>query len=154
MFEAVVTTGYIIIPGFSNLVYGLTNHSNRRGDHEAAETYCRQAVESELQVYEPTNPNMAYSLSCLGEALLGQTRPDDAMTPLGQAFDLRNRPDMAEARLAWTKWLFGRALVESGSDSDRGMEYVRESRTVFAEMGDSAESELTDVDSWLESRSD
>ena len=47
-------------------------------------------------------------------------------------------------------WLYGRALWESRSDQRLGLSYVRFAQRVFNEMGESAKSELSDVQAWLE----
>ena len=127
----------------------LGNLANRRGDHLAAETYCARALENDSAYLDAENPSLAFPLTCLGEALLGQRRAADALAPLSRAEALRNRPDLAPGALAWTRWLYGRALAESGGDVERGLGYVRESRRVFADMGAAAESELGDLDTWL-----
>ena len=130
----------------------LGNLANRKGDHVAAEDYCRRALDNDAAYFEGDHPQLAFPLTCLGEALLGQQRAGDALEPLARAETLRDRPDMSLGMLAWTRWLYGRALFESGSDRERGLAYVRASREIFAEMGDAAVSELTDVDLWLSAR--
>jgi tetratricopeptide (TPR) repeat protein len=129
----------------------LGNLANRRRDHAAAEEYCRRALENDMHFYEETHPSLAFPLSCLGESLLGQSRPSDALEPLRRADELRDRPDVDRAAFAWTRWLHGRALAESERDVKRGMEYVQSSRKIFAEMGEAVSAELADVDAWLAS---
>lgn len=127
----------------------LGNLANRKGDHRAAEDYCRRSYENDLAFYEEDHPSLAYALTCLGEALLGQERAADALEPLARAEALRDRPDIGSAALAWTRWLYGRALAESRQDVQRGIDYVQASRGVFADLGGAGSSELHDIDAWL-----
>lgn len=122
--------------------------SYARADEPVA-AWLHRALENDEAFLEESNANLAYPLTCIGEALLGQDRPQDAMKPQGRAFDLRNKPDISKAALAWTQWLYGRALTESGKDADVGIEYVNSARDVFAGMGEATKSELRDVESWL-----
>jgi len=131
----------------------LGNLANRRNEYQAAEEYCRRAFENDLGFFEADHPQLAFPLTCLGEALLGQNRATDALEPLARAEEIRNRPDVSGPSLAWTRWLYGRAMVESRREVDRGLAFVRSSRQVFAEMGEAASSELGDVDAWLASQS-
>ena len=128
----------------------LGNLANRRSDHRAAEDYCGRALDNDSAFLGVDHPNLAFPLTCLGEALLGQQRAADALAPLSRAEALRDRPDIAPGALAWTRWLYGRALAESGRDVDGGLAYVWSSKRVFEDMGASADIELEDIDSWLE----
>jgi len=127
----------------------LGNAANRAGDHAAAEAYCRDALDIDETYLAADHPDLGYALSCIGEALLGAGKPDQALAPLRRAHGVRDRLDIAVGSLAWTRWLYGRALWESGADRSLGLTYVTFARRVFLEMGESARSELADVETWL-----
>ena len=82
---------------------------------------------------------------------MGAQQPRAALVPLARAHALRDRIDMDEASLAWTRWLYGRALVESGESPSLGMRYVIFAQDTFTGMAEMAASELADVQAWLAS---
>jgi hypothetical protein len=73
----------------------------------------------------------------------------DAVDVLNRAEALRDRPDIDEGSLAWTRWLLGKALWESGVDRTQATDYIRFARGVFEGLGPAAASELADTDRWL-----
>jgi tetratricopeptide (TPR) repeat protein len=127
----------------------LGNTANRAGEYAAAEAYCRDALTVDEAYLAEDHPDLGYSLSCIGEALLGAGKPTLAIVPLRRAHSVRDRLDIAEGSLAWTRWLYGRALWESEADKSLGLTYVGFAHRVFNEMGESTESELSDVAAWL-----
>jgi serine/threonine-protein kinase len=130
----------------------LGNASNRAQRFSEAAEYCQQGLNNDEQFLSADHPDLAYPLSCLGEALLGAEQSQSALAPLARAHALRDRVDMDEASLAWTRWLYGRALVESGENPSLGMRYVIFARDTFAGMAEMAASELADVQAWLATR--
>jgi eukaryotic-like serine/threonine-protein kinase len=127
----------------------LGNVSNRAGLFAEAADYCRRALANDALFLPPNHPDLAHPLSCLGEALLNTDNAESALEPLERAHQLLNRIDVDESSLAWTRWLYGRALYESGRDRQLGLRYVRFARDTFTSMGDAAGSELHDVTTWL-----
>lgn len=127
----------------------LGNASNRAQRFSEAAEYCQQGLQNDEQFLPADHPDLAYPLSCLGEALMGAQQPRAALAPLARAHALRDRIDMDEASLAWTRWLYGRALVESGENPSLGMRYVIFAQDTFAGMAEVAASELADVQAWL-----
>jgi tetratricopeptide (TPR) repeat protein len=128
----------------------LGNASNRAGRHSEAADYCQRGYDNDLQYLPAGHPDLAYPLTCLGEARLGEGDPQAALAPLQQAHSLRNRIDVDEASLAWTRWLYGRALWESGQNTATGMSHIHFAKETFTTMGDAATSELADVTNWLD----
>jgi tetratricopeptide (TPR) repeat protein len=139
-------------PGVGLALNNLGNTANRAGDHGAAVAYCRDALAVDETHLVTDHPDLGYSLSCIGEALLGAGNPRQALVPLARAHGVRDRLDIVEGSLAWTRWLYGRALWESGSDKRLGLIYVRFAERIFLEMGASAGSERADVVNWLGQR--
>lgn len=131
--------------GLSNLA----NLANREGAFDEALEYGRQAYEMDVQVLGDDHPELAFSLSCIGESLLGLGRHEEAIDALGRAHDIRRRHTVPEGNLAWSAWLHGRALVESGSSVDEGHRHVASARAVLQGMGAAAGSELEEIDAWL-----
>jgi tetratricopeptide (TPR) repeat protein len=128
----------------------LGNTSNRAGRYAEAADYCQRSYDNDVQFLPPEHPDLAYPLTCLGEARLGEGKAKDALAPLQQAHALRNRIDVDEAALAWTRWLYGRALSESGTDTTTGIRYVRFAEDIFTKLGDATRVELADVERWLD----
>ena len=137
-------------PNIELALNNLGKTANRAGDHAAAATYCRDALAVAETYLAQDHPDLGYALSCIGESLLGMSKPARAIVPLGRAHAVRARLDVAEGPLAWTRWLYGRALWESGSDRELGAKYVGFARRVFREMGESTQSELFEVETWLD----
>ena len=137
------------IPAIGTAFTNLGNTANRAGDYEAAERYCRDALEVDKGHLPADSPDLAFALSCIGEALLRSGNPQQALDVLERAHSLRDRIDFPAFSLAWTRWLYGRALFESDSDHALGVTYIGFARRTFREMGASRRSELADVERWL-----
>jgi len=127
----------------------LGNTSNRAGRYAEAADYCKRGYDNDARYLPVDHPDLAYSLTCLGEAYVGAQNPVAAIAPLKRAHRLRDRNDIDKASLAWTRWLYGRALWESGRDRDTGMEYVRFAVDTFSGIGTATSSELASVQDWL-----
>jgi len=112
--------------------------------------YGRQAYDEDFKVLGGNHPELAYSLSCIGESLIGLQNYAGAIDALKKAYSLRQNHRAPRSNLAWTGWLLGRALVESGARVNEGRQYIRDARSVLAALGGAAESEVRDIDKWLE----
>jgi len=132
----------------------LANLANREGLFEEALDYARQAYDVDLISLGEGHPDLAFSLTCIGESLIGMREFDSAIEPLQTAFALRTTHETPAGNIAWSGWLLGRALVDSNTDPAAGIQHVEAARAVFASMGAAAESELHDVDNWLSARLD
>ena len=135
--------------GLSNLA----NLANRQGLFQEALDYGRQAYDMDLQVLGNEHPELAFSLSCIGESLLGLENYESAIEALTRAYKLRQQHGARKSNLAWTGWLLGRTLVESGADTVEGMRHVHKAREQLLELGAAARSEINEIDSWLAERS-
>ena len=133
--------------GLSNLA----NLANREGLFEEALDYAREAYQEDLKVVGGDHPDLAFSLTCIGESLIGMQQFDAAITSLETAYNLRTKHGAPKGNTAWTGWLLGQALVDSKSNVGAGMQYVDDARTVLLSLGSAAQSELGDIDSWLSS---
>jgi len=135
--------------GYNNL----GNLSNREGRFDAAVSACNEALAIDSGRLGQDDPELAYPLSCLGEALLGQGERQRAVEVLSRANTLREAADVTPGALAWTRWLLGRALWEAGEADQRALEHLAYARRVFAELGEGAASELADLKAWLAANS-
>ncbi len=111
---------------------------------------CEQAVSIDVDRHGDDFPGLAYPLSCLGEAYLGLGESLQAVSVLERAHTFRNHSEVDPLRLAWSRWLLGRALWESSTDRIRGREYVMFAHEQFSEHAEAATSELADVVKWLD----
>ncbi|MGE0621707.1 MAG: tetratricopeptide repeat protein [Pseudomonadales bacterium] len=134
--------------GFNNL----GNLSNREGRFDLAIAECTEALNMDSARLEPDDPELAYPLSCLGEAYLGRAEYQPAIETLSRANALREAAEVTPGALAWSRWLLGRALWESGTDPAAAKSYLSFARDVFVELGDGAASERQDLESWLAAR--
>ena len=130
----------------------LGNVANRASKFDEAKAYCERALVVDESYLAVDHPDLAYPLTCIGESLLGANLAKAALAPLARAHSLRNRPNFAPGSLAWTRWLYGRALWESGSDPALGERYVRFARRTFTQMKQGTKSELNDVEHWMRNR--
>lgn len=126
----------------------LANLANREGLFEEALGYGRKVYDEDLAVLGSDHPDLAFSLTCIGESLLGLRDYSAAIEHLGSAYEIRSKKGARRGNLAWTGWLLGRALVESGGDVGRGWQLVEESRSVLASMGAATQSEVDEIDAW------
>ena len=127
----------------------LANLANREGLYAEGLGYARQAYDEDIQVLGIDHPELAFSLSCEGESLIGLGDYDGAIASLSRAYELRKSHKTPQGNIAWSAWLLGRALVESGTDIPRGRQLVDEARLTLSGLGASAHSEVGDIDNWL-----
>jgi len=128
----------------------LANLCNREQAYDDALRFARESLEAELVYVGMDHPNVAFPLTCIGESLIGLGDHAEALGPLEQALSIRDNHNVAIGNVAWTRWLLGRALVESGQDTSRGMALVNKARLQLTGMGQAAESEVKDIEHWLQ----
>jgi len=131
----------------------LANLANREGLYAEGLNYARQAYDEDIQVLGNDHPELAFSLSCEGESLMGLGDYDGAITSLSRAYELRKTHKAPQGNIGWSTWLLGRALVESGTDTPRGRQLVDEARLILSGLGASAQSEVGEIENWLASQS-
>lgn len=127
----------------------LANLANREGLFDEALGYAHQAYDEDIAALGSDHPDLAFSLTCMGESLLGLRDYSAAIEHLGRAYEIRKMRGARRGNLAWSGWLLGRALVESGSDVGKGRLLIEESRSVLASMGAATQSEVGEIDAWL-----
>ncbi len=135
----------------------LTNHANlanRQGLFAEALEYGKRGYAIDQAVLGDDHPVLAFALTCMGESQIGLSDYEAALATLSQADALRTQHEVPSGNLEWTRWLLGRALVESGQDPEAGMSKVAEARATFESMGDAAASELADINTWLDAIDD
>jgi len=134
-------------PNVTIALGNLGNLDNREGKHVDALRRCEEALRRDEAWYGRDNPQLAYSLSCVGEAATGLGRIDDAIAALERAYRLRDRPDIDPGRRAWSGWLLGKALWHAG-DLEQAKAYIAAARVGIAALED-ARAELEEIDAWL-----
>lgn len=135
--------------GLSNLA----NLANREGLFEESLGYARQAYQLDVKTLGNEHPEIAFSLSCEGEALLGLGDYKNAIATLSKAYELRKTYGAPRGNLGWSAWLLGRTLVESGADEARGHQLVDEAMAILSALGAAAQSEVREIEKWLIRRS-
>jgi tetratricopeptide (TPR) repeat protein len=137
-------------PNASIALGNLGNLANREGRHREARRHCGEALRRDAATYGADNVQLAYALSCIGEAQVGLGQPDAAVATLRRALELRSRPDVDPGRVAWSRWLLGKALWAAG-DERAALADVRQARAVIASLPDAA-AETREIDAWLAQR--
>tara|TARA_R110001592_G_scaffold363396_2_gene687614 strand:- start:27873 stop:30392 length:2520 start_codon:yes stop_codon:yes gene_type:complete len=135
--------------GLSNLA----NLANREGLFAESLSYARQAYQLDVESLGDEHPEIAFSLSCEGEALLGLGDYKNAIATLSRAYELRKTHGAPRGNLGWSAWLLGRTLVESGADEARGRQLVDEALAILSALGAAAQSEVREIEKWLTGRS-
>jgi serine/threonine protein kinase/tetratricopeptide (TPR) repeat protein len=88
---------------------------------------------------------LAWALTGLGRALLGEKEPAAAVDPLEEALDLRIKSDAAPAQLGDTRFALGRALWSRPSERRRALELVVSARSDYGKD----EKTVAEIDAWL-----
>ena len=127
----------------------LANLANRVHRYTEGLDYASQAYENYLKALGPEHPDIAFPLTCKGEALLGLKRFDEAISTLQEALKIRIDNHARPGNIAWTRWLLGRTLTESSTDPQLGLNYVHQARADLAALGAVTTSEVKEIDAWL-----
>jgi hypothetical protein len=116
-----------------------------------AEKLCREALKEQEALTQVQSGSIlrADALRCLGDALILEGRPAEAIAPLERSLTIPRRTypgDLARARFA-----LARALALSGGDATRANDLARQAHEEFAAApGLSVEAEI--VHRWLAAR--
>ena len=84
-----------------------------KDDFAAARDYCERALAADERQFPPDSPNIAYPLSCLGEALFNLGEFEEAVTTLRRAYDIRIGRHEAPLPMAHTRINLAMALWEA-----------------------------------------
>ncbi len=99
----------IVLNNLGSMVMG-------KDDYAAARDYCERALAADERQFSPDSPNIAYPLSCLGEALINLGEFDQAVTTLRRAYDIRSGRHESPLPMAHTRINLAMALWETGGD--------------------------------------
>jgi len=115
---------------------------------ELAAERCRRAFEVQQGALGPDNPVLAYPLTCLGTALIGIGRPDDAVAHLERSLALREaHPDEDPLELAYTRLSLAQAL----GGGDRAIELALAAADAFGGASDpGSQRDLARAREWLD----
>jgi len=115
----------------------LGRHADAEAAYRRAEKLFRQnAVGADV---------LAWALTGLGRALLGQERPSEALTPLNEALAIRIAAHAPSAQLGETRFALARALWSRPAERRRAVALGTSAR---ADLGADAKA-LTEIDAWL-----
>ena len=119
------------------------------GENRAAEALplAEHALAAGEKIYPPDDPNLAFALSALVNALTDLGRPGEALAPAERELAIREHHPAYGALLADAKTDLGFALVDSNSDVPRGRTLLAEARALYVSVGRSVR--LKDVDEEL-----
>lgn len=100
----------------------------RKQPARAIEIY-RDAIARWEQLGDPNEPQLAFPLTGLGEALIELGRPAEAIAPLERALAMRiGAEGVPSEERAATRFALARALRESGGDTERARELANTAR--------------------------
>jgi tetratricopeptide (TPR) repeat protein len=120
-------------------------YEEARGYHERALTILEKALDSE-------HPDVATVLMNLGEALLGQAKPAEALPHFERALTIRTSNLGDPTELAYTRFVLARALwaapTNQGRDRRRARTLAELARRAYADAGEKATNELQEVQKW------
>ncbi len=113
-----------------------------------AEALCAEALRQQelLGQTDPSRTLRADALRCLGDALVLEGRPKDALVPLERSVTIPRRTypgDLARARFS-----LARALVLSQGDHERALMLAEQARAEFA-VAPGLKTELESVQKWI-----
>ena len=102
-----------------------------RGDAARALAVCRRAYGLEARASGDGSPELAYSLTCEGEALTAAGQPAAALDVLERALALREAAAVDAAELARTRLALAVALAARGLDRARVVRLATAARDAF-----------------------
>ena len=104
----------------------------QRGHFAAALPDCEKALQADEAQFESDSPNIAYPLTCVGEALVGLGRFEEAVTVLSRAYEIRVGRHEPPVPMADTRFNLARALWETdGNREDIRAHYQFALKTVI-----------------------
>ena len=126
------------------ILVALGRYREARADFEGSLSILAESL-------DPQNANLAFPLTGIGLASMGEGRPQDAIPPLEHALRLRTGGPVPLGRLQDTQFALARALWDAGRDRHRALQLARQAKTGFPKTPGLA-SKIEDVDRWLTSR--
>jgi tetratricopeptide (TPR) repeat protein len=144
----------IATSGFGAESPGLGEYLSNRGEILNAAKRPAEALplfQRALEVWAPFGPTslfLAYPLTGMGVALLGEGKPSQALAPLERALALRVAGEHARARLGDTRFALARALWEDGADRARARMLALQAHDDYA-APPPLPAERDEVDRWL-----
>lgn len=130
----------------------LANLENRVGRFADALTHADAALAMTIEVVGEAHVEVAFPLTCRGEALTGLGQYQAAVSALRRALDLREAARARPGNIAWTRWLLGKTLAESGLDREEGLKLVAAARFALKALGEVTRSEVAEIESWLDAQ--
>jgi tetratricopeptide (TPR) repeat protein len=127
--------------------------ANAEGKYEEARGYLERALTIwEQALGRPEHPHVAATLTVLGETLLGQEKPAEALPLLERALTIRTASVGEPTELAYTHFVLARALwdapTEAGRDRERARTLAEQARSIYADAGEKSAKELRAVEAW------
>ncbi len=107
----------------------------------------REALAIDSKVLGPSHYDLSYSLKGIGISLLGLGRPREAIAPLEQALDVREKQHGKELSLAECQFYLAQALWDGDGNRQRAMRLARQAREGFTHV--QMPQNVKNVDTWL-----
>jgi tetratricopeptide (TPR) repeat protein len=115
---------------------------------DAAQSLYGEALTIREAKLGPDHVRLAYPLTGIGTVLVKRGIPEEAVEPLRRAVTIRERAATQPRDLAESRFMLGRALVESGRDPREGDQLVAIAREGFVAAGKGFEGDLAALDEW------
>jgi tetratricopeptide (TPR) repeat protein len=126
--------------------FNMAETLNRLRRHDEA----RESAERALAIWRRTGASayfQACALTMLGEAILGQGRPREAVTPIAQAVELYGN-DTSSRYPHEARFVLARALWASPAERPRALSVAREAKAGYEHLGNRP-AEVAAIDAWL-----
>jgi eukaryotic-like serine/threonine-protein kinase len=133
----------VLLLGRGEAHTGLGRHRDAEADYRAAEAQLAKRLPAE-------HPYHAGPLGALGQCLLAQDRPAEAIAPLEAALSVTLAHPIEGIDANHLRFLLARALWAARRDRDRATALAKEARARFEAAGDQAR--VAEVDRWLKER--
>jgi tetratricopeptide (TPR) repeat protein len=125
----------IVLNNLGSMVMGME-------DYAKAKQYCSDALAADERQFPPDSPNIAYPLSCLGEALFNLGEYESAITVLERAYTIRKAKHQSSVPMAHTRINLAMALWEVDGDREKIRAHYEYALSAVIEHGTGDEVEL------------
>ncbi|MES1158249.1 MAG: tetratricopeptide repeat protein, partial [Haliangium ochraceum] len=94
--------------------------------------------------------DLAYALTGIGLSYLGESNPDQAITHLQRALEIRESHHVDLGEIGETRFALARALWDSGRDHSRARRFATQARQEIAKPGSASDARVM-IERWLAS---
>jgi tetratricopeptide (TPR) repeat protein len=140
--------------GGPNSGYAMTNLGwlhNERGDHARALQECRRGLALLSKKLGEKSNSLIWTVSCIGEALVGLGRADEARAELERALDRFSEQDTAPESFATIRFHLGRALWSTPASRERARELASAALASLRSAEGDHRAVMARISAWLDS---